>query len=108
MMMIINLIIGILGAGIGSGIMAILQAKMQRKWQLEDRSAEKLDAQTAALKMLMVDRVKGLTREYIAQGWIAFDDKEDVKEMFDAFKALGGNGALDTAMSEINKLEVHE
>jgi hypothetical protein len=32
-----DLLIGILGAGIGSGIMAILNAAVQRKWKKEDQ-----------------------------------------------------------------------
>lgn len=32
-----ELLIGVLGAGIGSGIMAILQASLQRKWKKADQ-----------------------------------------------------------------------
>ncbi len=102
----INLIIGILGAGIGSGIMMIFHAILQRRWQRQDKSEEKMDAQTEALKVIMVDRVKCLGREFINQRYISLDDKETIKEMYHAYKRLGGNGHLETLMDEINRLEV--
>ena len=105
-MEIMDFIIGILGAGIGSGVMVILNSCLQRKWQKEDKSSEQMSAQTEALKVLMIDRVKRLTKEYLDQGYISLDDKETVKEMYDSYKQLGGNGHLHTAMSEIDKLEV--
>lgn len=102
----INLIIGILGAGIGSGIMMIFHAILQRRWQLKDRSAEKMDAQTEALKVMMIDRIKFLGKEYIKQHYVSLDDKETLKEMYHAYKRLGGNGHLQMLMDEVDKLEV--
>lgn len=105
-MEIINLIIGILGAGIGSGVMAIVLAVLQRRWQRKDKSDDQMNAQTEALKVIMVDRVRHLGRTYIKQGYILLDDKETLQEMYNAYKALGGNGHLSMVMSEVEKLEV--
>lgn len=105
-MMWLDFIIGILGAGIGSGIMAIALAKLQRKWQKEDRSEDLIDAQTEALKVLMIDRVRTLGREFVKQGYIILEDKETIDEMYQSYKDLGGNGHLTTLMNEVNKLEV--
>ena len=107
-MEMINLVIGILGAGIGSGIMMIFHAVLQRKWQKEDKSSEAMNAQTEALKVMMIDRVKQLGKEYIRQGYISLEDKDTIKEMFHAYKRLGGNGHLQTTMSEVEKLEVRQ
>lgn len=107
-MEILNLLIGILGAGIGSGLMMILHAILQRKWQKEDRSSDKMDAQTEALKVLMRDRVNHLGRTYLKQGYISVVDKDTLKEMYTAYKGLGGNGHLDTIKAEVEKLEVRE
>ena len=105
-MEILNLIIGLLGAGIGSGIMMIFHSMLQRRWQKNDKAVDQMDAQTEALKVIMIDRVKQLGREYIKQGYILVDDKETIKEMYQSYKRLGGNGQLSTIMGEINKLEV--
>lgn len=105
-MEVISLIIGILGAGIGSGVMAIVLAALQRRWQKKDKSDDKMDAQTEALKVIMIDRVRYLGKTYIKQGYIGFEDKETLQEMYNAYKALGGNGHLQMVMSEVEKLEV--
>ena len=95
-------IIGILGAGIGSGIMAIVLAMLQRRWANSDKS----DAIVAGLKVLTVDSVRYLGKCYIEQKEITLDDKENLQEMYRAYKALGGNGHLETVMNEVNGLPV--
>lgn len=105
-MAVMNLIIGLLGAGIGSGLMMIFHAMLQRKWQKEDKTDDKMDAQTEALKVLMRDRVSHLGKIYIKQGFVSVDDKSIIKEMYDAYKRLGGNGHLNTIKEEVDKLEV--
>ena len=107
-MEVMDLLIGILGAGIGSGLMMILHAILQRKWQKEDRSSDKMDAQTEALKVLMRDRVNHLGRIYLKQGYISVMDKDTLKEMYTAYKRLGGDGHLETIKDEVDKLEVRE
>ena len=103
--------IGILGAGIGAGIMSILQAALQRKWKKED--AEKVDvalirALVAAQKVTMIDRIRYLGGKYIQTGEISLEEKETLHEMHAAYRALGGNGHLDTVMEEVDKLRVVE
>lgn len=47
-----ELLIGVLGAGIGSGIMALLHAALQRKWKKDDQQdviLDKLDTITARM-----------------------------------------------------------
>lgn len=100
--MIINLLIGILGAGIGSGLMVIVQMILQRKWQKEDRT----DARVAALKLLMIDRARSLAQTYLNRGYISLEEKEDILEMHTVYKSLGGDGHLDVIMDEIRALEV--
>lgn len=101
-----NFIIGILGAGIGSGIMAIVLACLQRKWAKEDKCDSRITALVDAQKVTMIYEVKHIGKEYITRGEISVDDKETLREMYDAYKGLGGNGHLDTIMSEINRLKV--
>lgn len=101
-----DLVIGILGAGIGSGIMAILLAWFQRKWKKEDASSDQLVALVTAQKVLMVDRVRHLGRTYIDAGHITLEDKENLQDMYKAYKALGGNGHLETVYNEVCHLPV--
>ena len=50
--------------------------------------------------------VRSLGKKYIAEGEIHFEDKENLQEMYDAYKSLGGNGHLDMVMTEVNHLKV--
>ena len=98
---VIALVSVCLGSG---GVAAIILALLQRKWAKDDR----VDALVAAQKVIMVDRVRFIVRAHIEQGEISLEDKETIKEMFRAYKALGGNGHLDTVMGEMEKLKVVE
>lgn len=98
-------VITLLSVSLGSGgVAAIVLALLQRKWAKDDR----VDALVAAQKVIMIDRVRYICKQHIAQGEICLEDKETIKEMFDAYKALGGNGHLNTIMAEVDKLKVAE
>ena len=101
-----QLIIGILGAGVGAGIMSIIQACLNRKWAKEDKQDGRLDAVVTAQKLIMLDRVRYLGKKYIAEQEISMEDKETLIDMHKAYKALGGNGHLDTVMEEVHRLPI--
>lgn len=96
----------VLSSGIVAGIMSILLAWLQRKWNKEDAKDDRLEALVTAQKVLMVDRVRYMGSRYIEAGEISLEDKETLKDMYSAYKALGGNGHLETIMSEIDRLHV--
>ena len=97
-----TVLVALLSGGIGSGVVGIVLAVLQRKWAKEDR----VDALVSAQKVLMVDRVRHLGKSYISEKEISVEDKENLGEMYKAYKALGGNGHLDTIMKEIDRLPV--
>ena len=99
-------VVGILGAGLGSGIMAIVLAYLNRKWAKADKHDDKMDAIINAQKLVMLDRVRFLGKKYISERQISLDDKETLEQMHKAYKALGGNGHLDTVMEEVERLPV--
>ena len=85
-----------------SGLTAIVLAVLQRKWSKQDKQ----DAVVAGLKVLTVDRVRYLGRSYIKAQSISLEDKENLQDMYRAYKALGGNGHLETVMDEVERLPV--
>ena len=100
------IIVALIGAVSGSAVGAIVVACLQRKWAKEDRHDERVDALVVANKVLMVDRVRWLGKEYIKEGVVHLEDKENLIEMYNAYKKLGGNGHLETVMAEVNHLKV--
>lgn len=101
--MTLTIFLAVIGS---SGIASIVVACLQRHWSKKDKGDARIDALVAAQQVLMIDRVRYLGRSYIEQGYIALQDKENLNGMYAAYKALGGNGHLETVMSEVNRLEV--
>ena len=85
-----------------SGLTALILAVLQRRWAKEDKQSAILNG----LKVLTVDRVRYLAQCYIRDGDISLEDKENLQDMHRAYKALGGNGHLDTAMAVVEKLPI--
>jgi len=46
--------------------------------------------------------------QYIERGWIAKDEYETLKGLYDSYKKLGGNGSGTKVMAEVEKLPIHE
>ena len=101
-----SLIVALIGALTGSGVSSIVVVLLQRKWAKQDSHDERVDALVDASKVQMIDRVRWLGKQYISDGQIHLEDKENLIEMYNAYKRLGGNGHLETVMSEINHLKV--
>lgn len=89
-----------------SGIASIVVALLNRHWSKKDREDSRIDALVSAQQVLLIDRIRYLGKSYIQAGEIALADKETLNEMYGAYKELGGNGHLNTIMTELDKLEV--
>lgn len=59
-----------------------------------------------ANRIIMKDRIKHLGKSYILRGSITSEEMEDLHEMHSCYHDLGGNGFLDTLMSNVNKLPI--
>lgn len=101
-----NIILALIGALTGSSVCSIVVLLLQRKWTKQDKHDERVDALVDANKVLMIDKVRYLGKEYISNGEIHLEDKENLLEMYNAYKRLGGNGHLETVMNEVNHLKV--
>ena len=101
-----SLIVALIGALTGSGVCSVVIVLLQRKWAKQDNHDERVDALVEANKVLMIDKVRYLGKKYISEGEIHLEDKDNLKEMYRAYKRLGGNGHLDTVMEEVNHLKV--
>lgn len=102
-----EIVLAIVAALFGStGLSTIVMSVLNRHWAKKDKGDARIEALVNAQKVTMIDRVRWLGSHYIDDGEIALEDKETLKEMYEAYKALGGNGHLDTVMKEVEKLHV--
>ena len=46
--------------------------------------------------------------QYIERGWITKDEYETIKELYDPYIKLGGNGSGKKIMTEVEKLPIRE
>lgn len=92
----------VLSGAFSTALATIVLSLLNRKWAKDD----KRDAVVKAQKLVMLDRVRYLAKQYIAAGHISLDDKENLGEMHTAYKELGGNGHLDLIMKEVDRLPV--
>lgn len=125
MEVILSIIGGSCGAAIVAGAFGLLQWRLNRKAQKEDRAADRkfadcaargeeiarvekrVDALYKADRIQMYDRIKHLGKAYIAKGYIASDDLEDLIDMHKCYHDdLGGNGFLDSIMEQVHRLPI--
>lgn len=102
---VLTIFLAILGS---TGISTIIVACLNRRWAKQDRKDSKMDAVVNGLKVLTTAEVRSLGKEYVSAQAISLGDKENIEEMYQAYKKLGGNGHLDTIMSEVEKLPISD
>ena len=70
---------------------------------------DKKNAKTQMILGLGHDRIKYLAEKYIAQGWIASDDYEDLeKYLYTPYTKMGGNGTAEKLMNDVKKLPIRK
>lgn len=78
----------------GNGFWSMLQTKFDRN------STEK-----KLLVGLAHDRIIYVGEEFIARGWITYDEYEDfMKYLYTPYKEYGGNGSAERISDEVKKL----
>lgn len=73
--------------------------------EVEDKDLKNRCLQ-AGLREMLYDRIKYLSKKYIAEGKLREEEYKSLKRMWEVYhNDLGGNGYLDGEMKEIDKLE---
>lgn len=89
---------------IGSGALSTLISQLCQ-WLTRRQDAK--SGQSAALRLVLKDRLRFLCGHYIQQGWIYSDELEDIIRMHQCYHdALSGNGYLDELMRRVRALEI--
>lgn len=92
-----EILIAIIGssalAALISGIFTLIAAKKQRKTDYGE-----------AIMVLLWNELDGQCKRYIEEGHITADDMNRILKMHKCYKSLGGNGYLDTLMSNVKNL----
>lgn len=84
-----------------SGLWALLQTLIVNK-QTKDTSERK------ALLALLHDRIYTEAKHRIAEKTISTEDYDNLRYLYEPYKALGGNGTCERLMNEVNRLPIKE
>ena len=76
-------------------------------WMYMMKRLERHDSSRKLLMGLAHDRIVYLSMKYIERGWIFHDEYENLRVyLYDPYIEMGGNGASNRLMSEVNKLPI--
>ena len=99
---IVTILVAVLGSSALSTIITALISKKTIK------STKELGI-NKGVQLLLYDRIKFLAKCYINQGFITAGDLEDINRMWECYhNDLGGNGFLDSLMSQVKILPIKD
>lgn len=76
-------------------------------WAFVQRRTTLSSATTKLLLGLAYDKIIQQGMSYIEQGWITKDEYEEFrKNLYEPYKACGGNGVGDRVMEEVSRLQL--
>lgn len=102
---LIALLSGGIGAAVATGVMGILLYKIKRADSKADAKEQKQNAQTTALRYIMLFVIRQQGTEFVRHGSITWEDRKMMHKWHDLYhNGLGGNGDADLLMSEIDEL----
>lgn len=87
-----------------SGVWSLILHQMQKKERQKEKAEEKDSVESKALKALLHDRIFTGAKEAITAGAVSPDDYNNLKYLYEPYRALGGNGTAKRMMDEVEKL----
>lgn len=101
-----EVIIAACGGAAVAGFFSLITWLLSRSAQKKDREAEAHSSTSAGVQVLLRVRIKQIAKQYIELDRIDAETLEDLVQMYDAYKGLGGNGYLDALMKAVKGLKM--
>ena len=93
------------------GVFQVIMWKLNRRAALKDKRQDMEDERSTesktfvrAIRLIMHDRLKFVMETHIAAGWISVDDLKNLKDMYECYRDLGGNGLLEHLYDQVKKM----
>ena len=101
--MVLTLAVAIIGSG---GFSAIVNAWLERRKE-ERKKKEDPDPVALGVRMLLQDRIEGLSIKYIKAGEVREENRRFLHNAFDVYHdKLKGNGDLNELMERVDELPI--
>lgn len=97
---IIYLITTALGIALG-----FVTSKLKKNKEKDEKEKKKEEAIELGVQALLRNEIIRRYREFESKGEISILDKENLEEMFEQYKNLGGNGTVKKMMDELLNLK---
>lgn len=94
-----EIIIALIGSGILSTLITVITGRIAQKGRTDKDVRH-------ALKMLLYDQLKEEAQRLISAGEAEAEELEGWSEAFEAYKALGGDGFIDTLCTRVSVLPI--
>lgn len=101
-----EVIIAACGGAAVAGMFSLITWLLNRKAQKKDREADAHSSTSAGVQVLLRVRIKQIAKQYLELDRIDAETLEDLVQMYDAYKGLGGNGYLDALMKAVKGLKM--
>ncbi|HCS93138.1 MAG TPA: hypothetical protein DIW15_00315 [Bavariicoccus seileri] len=106
-----SVILSIFGMGVFTilwkGLSVITKAmkdKAEAKKKIADNTESRFKNIEDGMVAMLHSRIYKMCSEYLNDGWISFDDLDDLDYLFKSYKALGGNGTGETIYNKVKDL----
>lgn len=86
----------------------MLQAQKQEQLRIEEAHRTERDANSKGTMLLLRVQIIEYFDKWSERGYRTKHGTENVKEMYEAYHALGGNGMVEDLMKQINDLPIRD
>ncbi len=95
--MVITIVVSVVGSG---GLWSFVQ------WYLTTKHTKET-ASDRALKALLHDRLYQKCTDILDRGEVTVDEYDNLKYLYEPYRALGGNGTCEKLMHEVDNMRMH-
>ncbi len=102
-----SIILSLFGIGIVGFLIKLyklVQDSKHKKLAKQQMTDSRLDNLEKAQMATLHNKIYKQCQEHIERGWISLDDFDDLTYLFDAYKALGGNGTGEKIFNKVANL----
>lgn len=102
---IIQIILSYLIPTLLGAVLGFVSTKFKKNKEKEEEEKKKINVLEQGVQALLRNEIIRRYREFETKGEISILDKENLEEMFEQYKNLGGNGTVKKMMDELLNLK---
>ena len=81
-----------------------IEKRIEKQEEKQEETKRQNEALMLGVQAILRDRLLQGYRHYIAQGWAAYDDRQNMENMYKNYETLGPNSVMDQLHSKFVQL----